>query len=403
MKKKIIFIEQYFFPEGGGQAQISRDIVVNLKKNDNEIIVFCGNKPYQKASLDDQFYPSKHGIKIIHVPIIFESRKFIFRFQNYLFFSLYTFFKLLLINEISLIISQTNPPGVIVSSALISFLKRIPFIIISMDLYPEVLFKNIKKENILFLHKLLLKVFNKSYRQANKVVSLGKSMSNQLLLKGILMKNIVTIPNWATGDLTINRNIQNKLEKKWEVKKGVRILYSGNLGIAHEFETIFQGIKSSNLSPEELQTIFVGFGERLFEVIELSKLMRYESSILIKSYVKSSEMPLTMSLASMGLVTIRKNFSGLVFPSKFAGYLARGISILYIGPDCEISEIIKKYKLGFCFRNGESEKLSNFLIDLTKDKNILNIYGKNAKNFYENNMSSKIGLKKYCQLFSEFV
>ena len=105
----------------------------------------------------------------------------------------------------------------------------------------------------------------------------------------------------------------------------------------------------------------------------------------------------------MGLVTLRKNFSGLVFPSKFAGYLARGIAILYIGPDSEISEIINKYKLGFCFKNGDSEKISDFLINLKEDQNILNIYGKNAKKFYESNLSSKIGLKKYSELVSEFV
>tara|TARA_B100000989_G_scaffold297111_1_gene281964 strand:- start:16948 stop:18159 length:1212 start_codon:yes stop_codon:yes gene_type:complete len=403
MKKKIIFIEQYFYPEGGGQAQISRDIVLNLKKKDNEIIVLCGDKPYHKASLDDKFYPSKYGIKIIYIPVIFESRKFILRFQNYLFFCIYSFLRLLFINNISLIISQTNPPGVIVVSALISFLKRIPFIIISMDLYPEVLIKNIKKENLSYIYKFFTKVFNRSYCQANKVVSLGKNMTFQLLAKGILLKNIVTIPNWATGNLTIHRNMKNKLEKKWGVKKGIKILYSGNLGIAHEFETIFQGIKSSNLKPEELQTIFVGFGSRLAEVIELSKLMPYESSILIRSYVKASEMPLTMSLASMGLVTLRENFSGLVFPSKFAGYLARGIAILYIGPDSEISEIINKYEIGFCFKNGESERLSNFLINLNKNQILLNDYGINAKNFYEENMSSKIGLEKYQNLVSKYI
>ena len=69
MKKKIIYIEQYFYPEGGGQAQISRDIVLNLKKKSNEIIVICGDKPYFKASLDDKFYPPNYGIKIIFIPV----------------------------------------------------------------------------------------------------------------------------------------------------------------------------------------------------------------------------------------------------------------------------------------------------------------------------------------------
>ena len=123
----------------------------------------------------------------------------------------------------------------------------------------------------------------------------------------------------------------------------------------------------------------------------------------IKSYVDADDMPHTMGLASLGLVTLRKNYSGLVYPSKFAGYIARGIPILYIGPNSEISEIINKYEIGFCFKNGESERLSNFLINLNKNQNLLNNYGKNARNFYLENMSSKIGLEKYRNLVSKYI
>ena len=41
-------------------------------------------------------------------------------------------------------------------------------------------------------------------------------MTDQLLSKGILLKNIVTIPNWATGDLTVERDTKNKLKNNGE-------------------------------------------------------------------------------------------------------------------------------------------------------------------------------------------
>ena len=88
MNKKIVYIEQYFYPEGGGQAQISRDIVLELNKKEREIMVLCGDKPYQKPSSNDKFNPLKYGIRIIHIPVLFRSRKFVFRLQNYLFFCL---------------------------------------------------------------------------------------------------------------------------------------------------------------------------------------------------------------------------------------------------------------------------------------------------------------------------
>lgn len=403
MKKKIIYIEQYFYPEGGGQAQISRDIVLRLNNNEEEIIVLCGDKPYQKASLNDKFNPSKHGIKIIHIPVLFNSRKFLIRFINYINFSLIAFLKLLFIKNIGLIISQTNPPTIIVVSALVSFLRKIPFLIISMDLYPEVLIKNVEGKNTKIIYKLLFKIFNIAYCHADNIISLGNNMTSQLLKKGVSLENIVTIPNWATGNLSLEKNASNKFIEKWGVNQGIKILYSGNLGIAHEFKTIFNAIMSSKLLPEDLQLVIVGFGSRLNEVIELSKALPYKASTLIKSYVDADDMPHTMGLASLGLVTLRKNYSGLVYPSKFAGYIARGIPILYIGPNSEISEIINKYEIGFCFKNGESERLSNFLINLNKNQNLLNNYGKNARNFYLENMSSKIGLEKYQNLVSKYI
>lgn len=403
MNKKIVYIEQYFYPEGGGQAQISRDIVLELNKKEYEIMVLCGDKPYQKPSSNDKFNPSKYGIRIIHIPVLFRSRKFVFRLQNYLFFSLISFFKLLFMKDLELIVTQTNPPSIIIVSAIVSYLKKIPFLIISMDLYPEVLIKNIEKESMNLINKFLFKIFNMAYRKADRVISLGKNMTQKILEKGVLINKIITIPNWATGNLSLKKGSHNKYEKKWGIRKGIKILYSGNLGIAHEFETVFKSIKLSKLLPKDLQIIIIGFGGRLNEVIELSKSLPKKESTLIKSYVHADDMPHTMGLASLGLVTLRKNYSGLVYPSKFAGYLARGIAILYIGPESEISELINKYAIGFCFRNEDSDELSVLLNKLQKNKKILEIYGKNAKNYYDTYLSKNIGLEKYRKLFSEYL
>src|ERR1700682_2179206 len=67
----IIFIEQYYFPEGWGGAQIPRDITVDLAKCGYPVSVICGRdqyvpiKPESNVSSED---PRKNGVMIRYVP-----------------------------------------------------------------------------------------------------------------------------------------------------------------------------------------------------------------------------------------------------------------------------------------------------------------------------------------------
>ena len=77
------------------------------------------------------------------------------------------------------------------------------------------------------------------------------------------------------------------------------------------------------------------------------------------------------------------------------GYLARGLPVLYIGPENDISEILLKHSCGFSFRNNDSQSVSELIAKVIKDHSIIKDYSKAAKKCYEDNFSSEIGLKKY--------
>ena len=46
-KTKLIFIEQFFHPEGWSGADIPKEIVLALLKDGWDITVFCGDRPYK--------------------------------------------------------------------------------------------------------------------------------------------------------------------------------------------------------------------------------------------------------------------------------------------------------------------------------------------------------------------
>ena len=117
-KTKLIFIEQFFHPEGWSGADIPKEIVLALLKDGWDITVFCGDRPYVKPYRNDKNLNKKFKnikIKKIKIPSI---TKFFKKIINQIIFSLEVFFQILIKKDSELIVLQTNPPLIVVIIAL---------------------------------------------------------------------------------------------------------------------------------------------------------------------------------------------------------------------------------------------------------------------------------------------
>ena len=341
-KTKLIFIEQFFHPEGWSGADIPKEIVLALLKDGWDITVFCGDRPYVKPYRNDKNLNKKFkNIKIKKIKIPFNQTKFFKKIINQIIFSLEVFFQILIKKDSELIVLQTNPPLIVVIIALISWIKKNPFIIISMDIYPDVLIKTKDKKYSYLIKFFLNPIFKYSYKKADKVIALGNQMQKILIKKNVDNSKIKIIPNWATGDLkVIKSHSQNKLYKEWGIFSKIRIIYSGNLGIAHDWETLLKALRISKLPPKDIQIIFISNGKRIKDAMAYSNKFLFKNSVIFKDLVEPALLPYSMGLANLACVSIRSSYGGLVAPSKFPGYLARGLPVIYVGPNSDISEIL---------------------------------------------------------------
>ena len=71
----------------------------------------------------------------------------------------------------------------------------------------------------------------------------------------------------------------------------------------------------------------------------------FKNSVIFKDLVEPALLPYSMGLANLACVSIRSSYGGLVAPSKFPGYLARGLPVIYVGPNSDISEILNNKKI----------------------------------------------------------
>jgi glycosyltransferase involved in cell wall biosynthesis len=318
-------------------------------------------------------------------------------------YSFQSFVALLAQHKVDLIIVQTNPPPIVIIAGLVAWICRKPLVVIAMDLYPEALLAFRPSFANSSVARILAMPFAWAYSHARFVVALGPCMAHRLYRKGVLRNRIRVIPNWATGDLRVRRGTDNQLLDQWLLRGCFTILYSGSLGIAHEIDTILSSLLQLRADCPDLRLLCVASGTRLEAAQQAVQAAELESAVLFRKLVPPELLPDTMGLASLALVSMRPGFEGIVVPSKFAGYLARGIPILYIGPKSDISRFIEDASAGACFANGDVQGVCQFLRDVTADPARLRSYGVAAQSYYERHLAIDHGLSAYRGLISDAI
>lgn len=397
-KNKVIFAEQYFYPEKWAGAQLSRDIVIMLSKNNWNVNVICGTQQYVSGK-DNGEDPRKHGIKLTKIKTFNQNRFILLRILNLIMFPSLFFMKFLFMkHKPNLILIQTNPPTLILSAALISKIFSIPLVIIAMDIYPEIL---IKKNNNLFFY-FVKKIFDYSYAQAEKIIALGPTMKKILLEKVKYKSSVDIIFNWAVGTNKVIRGDKNYLMNELDCKENLNLIYSGNLGQAHDEVTLMKGFELAFLKSSKLKLIFFARGSGIHYVKNFAEKKKFKNNIIIKDLVDNEILPYSMGLASFGIVSIKKDCLGYVLPSKLAGYLSRGIPVIYIGPKSDICDLIMEYKAGLVVRNNDINNFANTILKTSFNPELLKIYRLGALTLYDSLMNKSIGLKKYSQIISKY-
>lgn len=391
---RVVFVEQFYYPEGWGGAQLPRDITMHWARDGYAVEVVCGSDQYVPAG-DTRVDPRAAGVHIRRVPRLIGGPVHRLKLLRQLWFYAGAAVLLFLRRRPHAMVSQTNPPLVVPLVALASVVHRVPFIVIAQDLYPEILVEHGMFAGDSAPARALSALFRWAYRRATRVVSLGPSMSRRLEVKGVHGDRIAAISNWSTGDPTVVRGDENRLRGDWGLTDRFVVLYSGNLGVAHDFETPIRAVRAAREVIPELSLVFVGSGVRLAEARALAAELALEGAVQFHSFVPVEMVPHTHGLADVALVTLRAGFEGLVVPSKLYGYMARAIPTLFVGPYSDVAGVLNDSGGGLAIDPNDTAALARALVELARDPLRLRAMGEAAVRYYERHYAREIGLRRY--------
>ena len=313
------------------------------------------NKLYQKENID--------GITVIRVwSYIAENNGFLKRIIDYVSYAVTSFLFGLFVKT-DLIIATSPQFFTAISGRMLSFFKRIPWVMEVRDLWPDSIAAvgSMNKSSIPF--KVLKKIEHHLYLSASKIIVVTDSFKKYLIEKHQInqdkvgvFKNGVLVSNFKTPEA----NAVTALKKSLGLQNKTIVSYIGTHGLAHGLKFILASI--SKISNPTLHFLFIGDGAEKQNLIEYSKTLNLKNYTFLDSITKR-EIPLYIDLSDYSLVNLKKSdeFKNVI-PSKIFENIAMYKPIL-LGVEGESKKLIENYKVGVCF---EPDNTKSFIDAVSK-------------------------------------
>ncbi len=409
MTNKILIINQHFYPEVAATGQLLLDLCEDLVRTGYRVKVITGN-PNSDLNKKNKILKRENykGIEILRLKnTTFNKYKMTGRVLNYLTFHFLVFFQILFCKKPDLVIVLSTPPFISFYGLLLKALKRVKTIYIVQDLFPDLVIELGKIKNKYFI-KVLKNLSRLIIRKMDKVVVVGDFMKRKIkkeILQGMDSDHIITIHNWADGEKIKVMRVEkdkNLLKEEWGLEGKFIVLYSGNIGDLHEFDTIILTAKDLEMQGwKNVCFVFIGEGIKK-QYIERKAKEKELNNILFFPFQPREVLKYSLGLADVSLVTLEKGFEGMVVPSKIYGILASGRPVIaVVGGESEITEIIRKGRCGEVVKIGDCKDLSEKII--TYYNNHKKCYGEgiNGRKYFEENFDRKIATEKYIKAIEE--
>jgi colanic acid biosynthesis glycosyl transferase WcaI len=400
---RILIIAQHYAPEDVSGAVLGTELATDLVKRGHQVtfLTCAPNYPLGKIfpGYKNRIFSIEtiDGVRIIRVWSYISKKSFWRRILNYGTFSVSAFWGGLLSGKQDLVLSFSPPLPLGISAWLLSRIKKTPWILNVMDIYPEIaILSGILKNPIAI--KIFTGLEKFIYHQASHIQVLSEGFKNNLVKKGVSPEKISTIPVWADPDLIHPETKSNSFSKEYNLEEKFVILYSGNLGVNTSLEDVI--IAADYLKfQKDIYFVFVGEGTKKEELVAQVR-QKYLDNVLFLPFQPRGLFNLVLASASVSLVSLSANAHYTSLPSKTFNIMASNRPILAVTPlESEIAHLIQNYECGIVIPPGNPEYLSEAILTLKSDPAKLDQLGNNGRQKLIENYSRNHCVDLYEKLF----
>ena len=364
---RVIFVNRYFHPDHSATSQLLSDLAFHLAARGDEVVVVTGRQRYDDPAARMRASEHIDGVDVRRVWSTRFGRGFLpLRAIDYATFHASAFLALVRIaRRGTVIVAKTDPPLICIAAAAAAKVRHATLVNWVQDLFPEV------AEALGMPHvPLLRRMRDWSLRRARTNVVLSEAMAARV-------PNAVVVHNWADASLR---------PMPRDTRAPFTVAYSGNLGRAHELDTILGAMHGL----PDVRFVVTGGGAQLARVRAAAP-----PNVAFRPYVAREQLGRSLSAADVHLVSLLPKLEGLIVPSKIYGVLAVARPIVFIGTPDGIGQMLEENGCGVVVEPGDVDGLVNALVEMETDRVRTAAMGARGRALYESRFAPEIAFETW--------
>tara|TARA_B110000438_G_scaffold79100_1_gene79199 strand:+ start:962 stop:2125 length:1164 start_codon:yes stop_codon:yes gene_type:complete len=373
--KKIIIITHNFPPEAVGGASRIFEMARELQKSFHvEVICAPPTYPFTKFPFTNKLIQHEIMNKIpVHRIWTYQPKEkspsFLSRVSYYIFYPILVSFYLIKKNKGDTIIIITNPPPTLLIASLIARIFRKKYIVDMRDFWIDAAISLGFIKNKFFIS--CLKKFENYCLKKSSMIITNSMYIQKILSQEYVDKKIKYIP--------FNVNLTQFKKIKCDIEND--LVYIGNIGTAQNLEKVIQAISLVIKQLPKIRIEIYGGGDEEEVIKKQIKKLGLDQNILIHNPVPREEIPKILSKSKIGIVPLANNENlAYAIPTKTFEYMACEVPIIAYGSSEELKRIMTESNSGI-FVEGDVNKLAENILLLLNDKELIESYKKNGREF----------------------
>lgn len=399
MKRDILFLCQFFYPEYNSSATLPFDTARYLAQSGYSVGALCGYPREYNTSGEVPVRETKDGVSIHRLHYMQLSRRSkLGRLLNYFSFTLSVLLHIFEIKDYQAVIVYSNPPVLPIAAILANRLFKTKIIFVSYDVYPEVAYASGSLREGSTVSSVMQRINRSLFQCAESVVALTDEMREYLLdhRPELSAERIVTISNWA-HEATADSKSAARAELGYTDEDFI-VAYFGNIGICQDETALIQAMELLKDQPH-IKFMVAGHGSKLPDVRQAAE---HLPNVKLCGFLTGEDFDRAVAASSCGIVSLERGLMGMCAPSKYYSYLQARLPVLaVVEKDSYIAAELREKRAGLSSDVGDGRQLAQNILTLYQSPEMCGKMSENALMLYTGRYAKSIGLARYAALFED--
>ncbi len=293
----------------------------------------------------------------------------------------------------------SNPPFLGIIGGIVSFFRRHDYIVLLHDSYPQIAVLIGRMRAGSLVERSWHAMNRIIYRRARQTIVLCDRAKDLVVREyGVSPDRVQVIHNWADPKLLFPvPKAECAFARQHGYDRRYTLLYSGNLGLYYEFDTLLEAASRLRDDPD-FRLVFVGAGGRR-AYIERRIAELGLRSVEMHQYQPFEALNDSLNSCDASLVTIAKGVEGISFPSKFYSSLAVGKPVLALSEaGSELRDMVRDSGGGLWSPIGDVDALVANILALRADKARAEAMGRAARAAMERRYTIQAAAQQYLRV-----